>query len=160
MQLKELARNPLVTCKSSDTLDTPARLMWDHDCGSVPVTDDDERVVGIITDRDICMAAFTQGGPLAAIPVTSAMSSKVYSLQPEDSTEEAQALMRERQVRRIPITDTRGRPVGVLSLSDIARQAALVRDERLNEQVVQTLAGICRPRIHERRPAEVSVMGR
>ena len=62
--------------------------MWDHDCGCAPVVDGHGRLAGIITDRDICMAAYTQGMPLEAIPVERAMSARVVSCMRGDDLED------------------------------------------------------------------------
>src|SRR5438046_1875104 len=77
MKVEEIMSVDLETCRLEDTLNRPAQIMWEHDCGVVPVVDGEARVVGIITDRDICIAAYTQGRPLSEIPVSSACSQNV-----------------------------------------------------------------------------------
>ena len=57
MHVSELMSHPVVMCPADATLDQAARLMWEFDCGTIPVQDTDGRLVGIVTDRDICMAA-------------------------------------------------------------------------------------------------------
>jgi CBS-domain-containing membrane protein len=146
MQLKDVMNHPAVICPTADTLDNAARLMWEYDCGVVPVVDDQGRLAGVVTDRDICMSAYTQGRPLSAIPVTTAMAGKVVAAHMEDSVEAAEALMRDNQVRRIPVIDGEGRPVGVVSLNDLARLAASTRKSAVDRELVQTLAAVCRPR--------------
>jgi CBS-domain-containing membrane protein len=147
MEIQQIMSQPAITCRSTDTLDTAAHKMWDHDCGAIPVVDDDGRLVGMITDRDICMAAFTQGSPLHCIPVANAMASAVVACQADDSIESAEELMSERQIRRLPVIDGAGHPVGVLSLNDIARHAASARRRNGGDrEVVDTLAAICQPR--------------
>jgi len=94
--------------------------MWDHDCGCVPVVDGHGRLAGIVTDRDICMAAYTQGLPLERIPMERAMSVRVISCARGDDLESAHRLMRTHEIHRIPVTDSRGRLVGIVSLSDLA----------------------------------------
>ncbi len=93
--------------------------MWDHDCGCAPVVDAHGKLVGIITDRDICMAAYTQGVPLDAIPVERVMAPKVISCSRGDDLDTAHHLMRTYEIHRILVVDTRGRPIGILSLSDV-----------------------------------------
>lgn len=158
MQLKGIMSSPAVTCSSNDTLDVPAKLMWDNDCGALPVANHEGRLVGMITDRDICMAALTQGSPLHAISVSSAMTSVVHSHRPEDSTEDAQRTMRERQIRRVPITDSSGHPVGMVSLSDLARHAADDgRQSPMSPELVQTMAEICQPHVQHMEMASAHV---
>jgi len=134
-------------CRAEDSLHRAAQLMWENDCGSVPVVDSDRRVIGMITDRDICMAAFTQRGDLHSHPVSSAMSHQAHSCSPGDSVSVAEHLMREQQIRRIPVVDD-GELVGMLSLNDIALGAADPHNDLIFDEVGRTLASICahRPR--------------
>ncbi len=93
--------------------------MWEHDCGCVPVVDGHGKLAGIVTDRDICMAAYTQGVPLEAIPLARVMSPKLILCSRTDELETAHHLMRTYEIHLIPVADSRGRPVGILSLSDV-----------------------------------------
>lgn len=146
-QVNQLMSQPAVVCRPDDTLATAAKKMWQDDCGVVPVVDGENRLVGIITDRDICMAAFTRGEPLTAIPVHSAMAKQVYSCRPEDSIEAAQRVMSEKQIRRLAVVDESGHAIGVLSLNDLAREAASPGwGEDFRESVMETMAAICQPR--------------
>ena len=119
---REIMSSDPVTC----TLDTPmneaARAMWEHDIGMLPVTGDDDRVVGTITDRDVAMAAYTQGRPLCEIPVRTAASREAHCVPPAASISEIERVMCEQQVRRLPVVDRRGRALGVVSLGDLARR--------------------------------------
>lgn len=156
MQVKELMSKPAVTCAVFASLNAVARLMWEQDCGAIPVVGEDGALVGIVTDRDICMAAYTQGKPLHAIPVSNAMAKRVFSCHADDTIDAAERLMSEKQVRRLPIVDPDGRPVGLLSLNDIAREVCGKRKKSgVEHEVVQTLAAIGqrRPRERQRRQA-------
>lgn len=148
MRIEQLMSRPVQTCHPEDCLDTPARLMWDNDCGAIPVVDADDKLVGIITDRDICMAAMFQARPLQAIPVAAVMTRKVHACDAADSVETAERMMQLRQIRRVPVLADGGRPVGILSLNDIAREAGAARKNGNDREVVQTLAAICEPHAH------------
>ena len=149
MRIEQLMSKPAVTCGQDDSLNTAAQLMWEHDCGAVPVLGDEGTVVGLLTDRDVCMAAYTQGKPLQAIPVSRAMGKQVYSCHPDESIEAAEQLMTEHRIRRLPVVDGEGRPVGILSLNDVARDAASSRaGNGAQREVARTLAAICQPRLH------------
>jgi CBS domain-containing protein len=124
MKVSELMTKNVVTCRSDQPLHHAAQVMWDHDCGCVPVVDDSDRLQGMITDRDVCMAALMQGKSLSEIPIASAMSRTIQTCSSNDDVEKAAELMRMRQVRRIPVIDGQGRVAGVLSLGDIARALA------------------------------------
>ena len=69
MKVEQVMNRNVKTCRSSDSLDRAAQLMWENDCGCVPIVDDEGRGVGMVTDRDVCMAAYTQGGPLTHLRV-------------------------------------------------------------------------------------------
>jgi CBS domain-containing protein len=111
------------TCEPEDALSHAAQLLWDHDCGSLPVSTREGKLVGMITDRDICMAGYLQGCTLAAGKVKSAMSANLLSCDVEDTIERALELMRARQLRRLPVVQSDGRLAGIISLADIARFA-------------------------------------
>lgn len=146
MHVKELMSHPVVTCHTGDHLDVPARLMWEYDCGIVPIIDDEGRLTGVITDRDITMAAYTQGQALATIPVTSAMAKQVLAIHGEELVEDVERLMRDGQVRRVPVIDDAGRPIGLVSLNDLAQLSARAKKSGVDRELVETLAAVCRPR--------------
>ena len=146
MKIDEIMSRPAVTCFASDTADRAAQLMWEHDCGAVLVTADAGHIVGVVTDRDICMAAYTQGAPLSGIRVEDAMARHVHFCREGDTLEECERLMAEKQVRRVPIVDDRNRPVGVVSQNDIARHAASSRKPDGSDHLARMLAAIGQPR--------------
>lgn len=123
--------------------------MWENDCGAIPVCSNEgiPRVLGIITDRDICMHALFGGKSLAELSVGGAMSKSVHSLHPSDSLAQAERVMRDSRVRRLPVIDHEGGLLGMLSLADLAREAARERTQprkEINEtDVGHTLAAIC-----------------
>ncbi len=138
------------TCRAGDRLNEAAKLMWDHDCGCTPVLNEAGRLVGILTDRDICMAAYTQNRPLAEIEVSSVMAKDIWSCAPEDTVDIAEVKMQAHQVRRLPVLDLTGELVGILSLTDLARAVASYVHESaigLDAAAIETtLAAISRPR--------------
>jgi CBS domain-containing protein len=153
MRVQGIMSNPVFTCGPRDCVNTAAQLMWERDCGSVLVVSDDGHLVGILTDRDVCMAAFTTGGRLCEIGVSHVMAQQVVCCDPEDSLESAERLMRDRQIGRVVVVDRQKAPVGVLSLGDIARYAlSSQRRDIIEHQVVQTLAAIRTPRRRTLRP--------
>jgi CBS domain-containing protein len=151
MHVKELMTHPVVTCQIGDHLDVPARLMWEYDCGVIPVVGADGRLEGVITDRDITMEALTKGQRLDQLPIEGAMAKHVLVVHPEESVEGAERLMREGQVRRLPVVDNAGRPVGLVSINDLARLSAKARRSGVEHELVETFAAICQPRM----PAKV-----
>lgn len=123
MFIEEVMTHDVHTCRADDSLAEAARIMWDCDCGCVPVVDAEGRAVAMITDRDVCMAAYTRGLPLSAMRVGSAASRGVITAHAQQDAETVAVLMRKHRVRRLPVVDAMGRPVGLVSLSDLARRA-------------------------------------
>jgi len=121
-----------------------AQKMWNHDIGFLPVVDEQGRVIAAITDRDLCMASFTQGRALADIAVGSAMSRVLVAARPGDPVSAAERLMQTHQLRRLPVVDTDGRPVGVVTIGDMAR-ASVRRDDVSTDEVAHTYCDITRP---------------
>lgn len=147
MRVAELMTKQVASCKITDNLGTAAKLMWDADCGAIPVLGVDGTVKGMVTDRDICMACFMRNAAPSALSAQDAMSRALYSCTPETSVADAEKTMRKNQVRRIPVVDKHGRLAGVLSLADIAREAERERDKASKEiesdEVLEVLGGIC-----------------
>ena len=124
MKVGDLMTRDVRACTIHDSLNAAARIMWDHDCGCTPVVDGHGRLAGIVTDRDICMAAYTQGLPLEAIAVERVMSPRVISCARGDDLETAHRLMRTHEIHRLPVAGSRGRLAGILSLSDVVNYSS------------------------------------
>jgi CBS domain-containing protein len=125
-----------------------ARLMWEMDIGSVPVVDERDRLIGIVTDRDVAMAAYLRGMNLWNIPVASLMAREVVTAHADDSIHDVAALMSRRQVRRVPIVDYGGVLIGIVSLNDLALEATEAEaDGGITESdVADLLRAVCAPR--------------
>ena len=141
MRVAAIMTEDVVACGPSDTLERAAFLMWDRDVGCLPVIDDVGELVGILTDRDVALAAYRRGDPLRDIPVSLAMAPRVYSCRPDDDIRDATRIMAMRRVRRLPVVDDQGRVVGIVSLDDLAQSAARTHDVEL-ASVGATLAEV------------------
>jgi len=147
MLVQDLMTRNVAAVRPDQTLAVAARLMWDCDCGALPVVEGDRKVIGMITDRDICMACWSRSLAPSALLVRDATSSDLVSCSPQATIAAAEAAMSGHQVRRLPVMDAEMRLVGILSLADIARAAAvapkLLPDRDLSEtRVATTLASI------------------
>jgi CBS domain-containing protein len=127
------------TVQLSDTIEDAARIMRDEDTGAVPVIEDD-RVVGMITDRDIVIRAVADGD--FECTIDDIVSDDVVCATPEMSTAEAAELMSEHQIRRLPVVDDDERLVGILSIGDIAVKEG--RDARTGETLENISEGVKR----------------
>jgi CBS domain-containing protein len=148
MKVEQLMTKEVRACSPSHPLNCAAQILWESDCGIVPVVSEDDhgRVVGTLTDRDICMAAYTQGKPLYEISVGSAMAQKVYSCTPATTLDEVMGTMQAAQVRRLPVVDEAGQLLGMVSLADLAREAKVNGGTAGLALVGETFASITRPR--------------
>jgi CBS domain-containing protein len=142
MKIQELMTKDVKKCGPDDTLEQAARAMWDEDVGCLPVVDEDGRPVGIVTDRDVCMAAYTQGARLRDLRVSRAMSKKLVTCRPDHSITQVEALMRSARIRRIPVVDLIGNLIGMVTLADIARHAHGPRHVAAAPALAKTLASI------------------
>src|SRR5690349_12544332 len=120
MKVEHLMTKNVAVCSPQDSLNEAARLMWERDCGCIPIVNVQNKLLGIITDRDICMGALFHGTSLKEIPIGMVMSIDVLTCGPDEQLETAEELMALNQVRRLPIVDNDCRLVGILSLNDIA----------------------------------------
>jgi len=111
------------TCSTTDTLHRAAQLMWDADCGAVPVVDEAGRLAGWITDRDVCMASYTRGRAPHEIAVADVMSRTLFTLAARDGVDAALVLFADRLVRRAPVVDDDGKVVGIVSIADLVEAA-------------------------------------
>lgn len=151
MKVKELMTAEVRCCAAHDTLNTVAQIMWDHDIGCVPVIDNEGCVIGMVTDRDICMCGYMEGVPLAWLWVTIAMSKEIFSCGAEDDLSMAEKLMQEKRVHRLPVLNAEKHLVGIISLSDIAcegsREADTNKTRNISDtEVAQLVASVCAPR--------------
>lgn len=152
MRIQEVMSHPVISCPVDCTADVPARLMWEFDCGVVPLVDQDGRVAGIVTDRDLCMASLMQGKPLNDIRVDTVMTRDVICCHADEGVEAAETQMRDNQIRRVPIIDEDGHPIGVFAMNDLARLASSSKRSVVDREVVRTLATVSQPRgngLHE-----------
>ncbi len=146
MNVKEVMSQQVRSVRMTERADAAARILWEHDCGIVPVVDANNVLVGVVTDRDLCMASYTQGRPLAEIAVTAVMARAVRSCKPDETLAAAMAAMQQAQVHRLPVVDARGLVIGMLSVNDLIRLAQ-ARPAALDAgAVLKTLAAIGAPR--------------
>lgn len=153
MQVRDLMTRDAQYCAPDTNLAAAAKMMWDSDCGLLPILNPDGVVLGVITDRDICMAASTRNRTPAAITVWETSSGKAITCRPDDDIRTALEAMERSKVRRLPVVDEGGVLQGMLSINDLVLAAGEHRGrsvpELSTEAVIRALKGICA----HRRPA-------
>jgi CBS domain-containing protein len=145
MKVQDVMTRDVQTCRLETDLAEAAMRMWRGDFGALPVVTPAGKVVGMITDRDICIAAATKHRDPAKIRVQEAISGRVYGCSPDTEIHEALKIMQEKQVRRLPIIRADdGRLAGILSINDLALQAqGGPRAELSAQDVESTIRAIC-----------------
>lgn len=152
-----MSRTP-ITCRPEAPLARAAQLLWEHDLGALPVVDAEGKLVGMITDRDLCMASFTRGCGLTEHTIESAMARQVFTIDAKASLKKAHELFRARQLRRLPVVDAKGALVGMLTLQDLAQRTfgELPKSKRKAAafELGRTLAAIAAPRAQTKEAAK------
>lgn len=146
MQVQDIMVRDPKFCRLNNNLAAAAAIMWANDCGALPVLDGGGKVVGMITDRDICIAAGTRNRIPADIQVSEVVPEKIYTCAPEDDIHAALKTMQKQKVRRLPVVGKEGKLQGILCLNDVALNTK--RGDALSyEDTIETLQAICQHRI-------------
>ena len=141
MQVREIMTAPPITCTPQTSLGVAASRMAEADCGILAVVNERGSLVGVITDRDICLAVSRTNRNALNISVREVMTPNVVAVRPGDEMRQALALMRSARVRRVPVVDDARCVVGLLSIDDlVVRRSPL--DEIGAREIVETLHDI------------------
>jgi len=126
MRVREVMSHSPTCCASSWTAQMAARVMRQNDVGFLPVVDNEanRRVVGVITDRDLCLKVVAAGRDPGLLPVSECVAAPPIVCGPDDRVEQALLLMETHLLRRLPVVDSEGRVVGVISLADLMHHVA------------------------------------
>jgi CBS domain-containing protein len=136
MKARELMTAQPACCTPEETVGDAARLMKEHDCGCIPVVEDKQtdRLVGVVTDRDIaCRCTAKNKGP--DTPVAEVMSRDPRCCSPDDDVDKVERIMAEAQVRRVPVVDQRGCCVGMIAQADLALNQRAASDSEVGRIV-------------------------
>lgn len=148
MKVDEVMTRDVKTCHQGINLAEAGAILLQNDCGTLPVVDDNGKITGMLSDRDICIAVVTQHQRAADILVREVISGHpVYSCTPELDVKKALVIMQECQVRRLPVTDATGELQGILSINDlilVANGKSKSRKPGVSmDDVMTTLKAIC-----------------
>ena len=138
MKVKDCMCGDVYCLKPSSTIKDCAKLMCDNHIGCVPVCDNSQNIVGLVTDRDVILRSIAHDKDAKTTPVSEIMTCKVCCCDENCEISEAEKLMGEYQIRRLPVVDDNNKIVGIISLGDLAKNAN-VSDEKIGE----TFENIC-----------------
>jgi len=151
MKVKDVMAGTPYYCQLDTNLGSATELMWVGNCGFLPVTGASGKVVGVVTDRDICIALGTRNRLAGEVTVVDVMSNRLFACSPDDDVHVALQTMKEGGVRRLPVTVESGILVGVISMDDLLLRAESAgigkRPELSTEEVVKTYRAIDRRRV-------------
>ena len=146
MKVKDIMTRDVKAIWLTQSLADAAKEMWENDCGALPIIKDGRKVVGVITDRDICMATAMRNRNPAGISVEEVMNGRVFTAGTEDGIKKALRTMREHKIRRLPVVNTDGDLEGILSMNDVVLRAEAnngKEPEIAFADVVKTYQSIC-----------------
>lgn len=123
MKVEDIMTREVQCCGPDTNLAAAAKMMWDSDCGILPVLNVEGKVLGVVTDRDLCMSAATKNRPASEITVWESIAPKAYTCRPSDEIHVALDLMKREQVRRLPVVDEDNVLQGMLSINDLILHA-------------------------------------
>ena len=143
MKVREIMTPNAKAIWLTESLADAAQLMWENDCGVLSIIKDGRKVIGMITDRDICMAAAMRDKNPSVVSVEEVMTGLVYSVNPEDEIAQALQAMQEHRIRRLPVVNAEGELEGILSMNDVVLAAQTTGDSIAYDEVVKTYQAIC-----------------
>ncbi len=150
MKVQDLMTSNVKSCGPETDLAAAAAMMLEGDFGVLPVADNSGKAIGVITDRDIAIAAATKGKPASQIAVSEVISGNVYSCHLNDDIKTALKTMRHEKTRRIPVVNKDGMLQGIISMNDVVLRAEEARGRHVPElsyeEAMSTLKAICEHR--------------
>jgi CBS domain-containing protein len=151
MKVRDIMTGHVGSCRPEMNLAEAARILWDKDCGAAPVVDAEGNVVGMITDRDICMAVTTRNRLASDVTVSEVINGAVKTCALEDNVSAALKTMRNEQLRRLPVVDEDGKLCGILSLNDVILNSKQGKSKKgahvSHADVMDTLKALCQHRV-------------
>jgi CBS domain-containing protein len=143
MKVKEIMTQSAVCCSAETNVGAAVELMWVRNCGMLPVVGTDQKLMGIVTDRDICVAMGTRNRLAGELSAGEIATKTVFTCKPDDEIHEALNTMASKKVRRLPVVNAEGIPQGILSIDDIITHGDLNKwegsCELSSEEIVRSL---------------------
>jgi CBS domain-containing protein len=151
MKVKEImTANPVKYCSPETNLQDAAKEMKEANVGALPVVDNKQKVIGLVTDRDIALSLASEQTSLSATHVEDIISKQVHTVKAEDNLEDALEKMRTNQIGRLPVTDEEGKLKGIVSVHNLLSQTFEGKTElgdpsKAGENILKTIKAV-----HER----------
>lgn len=143
MKVKDLMTGEPGYVRDSESLTKAADIMWQRDCGAVPIVDAEMKVSGMITDRDICKALTNRNKKASEIKAGEIATGEVIGCRPDDKITDALKKMKKNQLRRLPVRDGDKKLIGIISIRDII--FASEKKKALRKKAYSALLQIAKP---------------
>ncbi len=148
MLIRDLMVKEVTSCCPDTNLEAAGRMMWDHNCGAIPVLDNEDHPIGVVTDRDIAMSAVLNHKPLWDITTRDVISSReIFTCNMDDDIQSALTTMQTHKIRRVPVVNGDGRLEGILSIDDIIACSEQKEGKTIPplsfEDTMSTLKAVC-----------------
>ncbi len=142
MKVKKIMTKDVGTCHASESLAKAVSIMWQRDCGIVPVVSDSNSVMGMITDRDVAIAITSRNRPANEVLIDEVIKGQTISCAPDDSVQRVLKKMRKHKIKRLPVVKKTGELVGMVSIADVLNAK---RNKAIQRQLIKTLESISKP---------------
>ncbi len=142
MKVKKIMTKKVGFCHLDDKLIKAVGIMWQFDCGAVPILDVKNKVVGFITDRDICIAVTTRNRLSSELMINEVVTGKVITCSPKNDIEDVLKIMGKNQIKRLPVIKKSGALAGIISITDILRST---KSKLLRKRILKTYELIGKP---------------
>ncbi len=142
MKVEKIMTSDVGVCQVNESLAEAAGIMWQKDCGVVPIVDENNQAIGMITDRDVCIAVTSQNRPASEILTGELINGKPITCSLSDSAKDALKKMRKYKIKRLPVVDEKCELAGILSIADFLR---IKKNKSFKKQLLKTLETISKP---------------
>lgn len=144
MRVKDIMKTDVAFCRTTDNLMRVASLMRQRDCGIVPIVDEKSKVVGVLTDRDLCLAVVARNRKASDVKAADLIGTAAIVCRSEDKIETVLKLMKKNQIKRLAVTNESGELAGIVSISDLL--LGVRKSKNLKKKIYSTLKAVAKPR--------------
>lgn len=141
MRVQDVMVGTPAYCGANTNLGAAIEMLWNRNCGFLPVVDEEEKVIGVVTDRDLCIAMGTRNKLAGELTVGEVLSPQLFYCKPEDEIHAALRIMGDKKVRRLPVVDNNRKLRGILALDDVVMHAQTSRAGKFPELTAEDILG-------------------
>jgi len=160
MKVRDIMKQPAISCDADTNVGSAVQLMWEHNCGLLPVVGADQKLIGVVTDRDICIAMGTRNRLPGDLTIGEIATKEVFTCEPDEEIQEALETIASNHVRRLPVVNRQGVVQGILSMDDIVLHGDLKKweggCELTSEEIIRSLKRLYGAQLAQNQSAAVA----